>query len=228
MLIVVQNDAEVPIGRYGELLASSGIDWQTIRLYEDEPLPKLADVAAMIVLGGAMGVHDLQEYPFLKVALAAIREAVDRSLPFLGICLGGQLLAAVLGAQVSTNCCGEKGTLAVELTEKGRQDPLLYRVPSPFTTFQWHNDSFALPPAAELLAASAACPHQAFRFGDNAYAVQFHPEVNPAIVELWSRETPATAGQAERFVAEFVARQQSYQQAADRMLHNFLRLSGLG
>jgi GMP synthase (glutamine-hydrolysing) len=148
-------------------------------------------------------------------------------VPFLGICLGGQLLADVLGAQVSANCCGEMGTLAVELTAQGRQDPLLTGVSSPFTTFQWHNDSFALPPAAELLAASAHCPHQAFRFGNNAYALQFHPEVNPAIVELWSRETPATAGLVGRFVSEFIDQQQSYQQAADRILHNFLKLSGL-
>jgi GMP synthase (glutamine-hydrolysing) len=227
MLIIIENDPQVPAGTYGETLASRGIPHRLVRCHAGEALPDPADCCAVIVLGGAMGVHDTPDYPFLADVKAFIRAVVARQVPFLGICLGGQLLAESLEGSVTSCCWGEQGTLPVALTPAGAVDPLFAGMPDPFTTFQWHNDCFTPPAGALLLAGSPACPHQAFRLGVNAYGLQFHPEVDASIVALWSRETPATAARSARFVADFTAAAADYGPASRLLLDNFLLLAGL-
>jgi len=174
-----------------------------------------------------MGVHDTAEYPFLARVTGFIGDVVAAGLPYLGICLGGQLLAHVLGAPVATGARGEKGTFTVTLTPEGEHDPLFAGIPSPFVTFQWHNDTFAIPVGATLLASSPACPHQAFRFGSRAWGLQFHPEVTREIVAAWVRWSPETAPLAGRFMEEFMAAEPAFRAASRRILGNFLRLSAL-
>lgn len=227
MLVIIQNDPDVPLGAFAGPLAEEGILHRTVRPCAGEALPPLSAVTAALVLGGAMGVHDEDRHPFLAEVKGFIRGCAAQAIPFLGICLGGQLLADALGARVTPNACGEKGTLTVRLSPEGRRDPLFTGVPEEFVTFQWHNDCFALPEGAVLLASSPACPGQAFRFGENAYGLQFHPEVDRAIVDLWARETRETAPVAERFLTDFVATQDDYRRASRLLLENFLRLSRL-
>ncbi|HEY5975254.1 MAG TPA: type 1 glutamine amidotransferase [Geobacteraceae bacterium] len=227
MLIIIENDPQVPPGIYGEIMASRGIPHRLVRCHAGEPLPDPVACRAVVVLGGAMGVHDTADYPFLADVKEFIRAVVARQIPFLGICLGGQLLAESLEGSVTSCCWGEQGTLPVTLTQAGVVDPLFAGIPDQFTTFQWHNDCFTPPAGALLLARSSACPHQAFRLGTNAYGLQFHPEVNEAIVALWSRETPATAAQSARYVADFTAAAADYDRAATHILDNFLSLAGL-
>ncbi|HEY6873181.1 MAG TPA: type 1 glutamine amidotransferase [Geobacteraceae bacterium] len=227
MLVVIQNDPEVPLGAFAGQVAEEGVPHRTVRPYAGESLPPLSGVTAALVLGGAMGVHDEDRHPFLAGVKGFVRECMARAIPFLGICLGGQLLADVLGAPVTPNACGERGSLTVRLSPEGRMDPLFAGVPEEFVTFQWHNDCFALPQGAVLLASSPACPGQAFRFGGNAYGLQFHPEVDRAIVRLWARETAETAPAAGRFLADFIVREDDYRRASRRLFDNFLQIARL-
>ena len=227
MLAIIQNDPEVPLGAFAGYLAEAGTRYATIHPYRGEELPPLKDLSAVIVLGGAMGVHDTDRHPFLVELKDFIRRCVAHDIPFLGICLGGQLLADVLGGEViSGSPFGEKGTLPVRLTAAGRADPLFEGVPEEFLTFQWHNDFFAIPAGAFLLAESAACPNQAFRYGEKAWGTQFHPEVDRAIVDCWARWDEKTAPFVGDYLAAFAAGEKAYRSASRRMLRNFVAFSG--
>ncbi|HLO25932.1 MAG TPA: type 1 glutamine amidotransferase [Geobacteraceae bacterium] len=228
MLVIIQNDPEVPLGVFADYLADAGTPYTTIPAYRGEPLPPAGEVSAVIVLGGAMGVHDGDRYPFLAALKGFIRECAALGIPYLGICLGGQLLADALGARVTSNACGEKGTLAVHLSPEGGGDPLFAGLPQEFISFQWHNDCFDLPAGAVQLASSRACPGQAFRFGNSVYGLQFHPEVDRTIVDCWARWSEETAPVADQFLAVFAAREEEYRSASRRLLRNFITLSGLG
>lgn len=227
MLLIVQNDPQVPPGAYAEYLGEMEIPFRLVRPFAGEELPPAGGVSAVIVLGGAMGVHDTAEHPFLIRVKGFIAETLDAGIPYLGICLGGQLLAHVLGASVTTGTNGEKGTLTVSLTPEGLRDPLFAGITSPFITFQWHNDTFAIPSGATRLASSAACPNQAFRAEERAWGLQFHPEVTREIVAAWVRWSPETAPLADRFVEEFLAAEPAFRAASRLILENFLRFSSL-
>lgn len=222
MLCIIQNDTEVPCGNLADLL--TGVPAMLCRPYAGEQLPAVGEISGMVVLGGAMGANDDAKHPFLSELKLLIHEVVVAGIPYLGICLGGQLLAAALGARVVSNRWEELGILAVHLTEAGQHDPLFAGVSAPFTTFQWHHDSFDLPDGATLLATSAVCPHQAFRVGANAWGLQFHPEVSEQIIRDWCAWDPITACQVERLVDSFAMQEPAYRHVAARMFTNFLGL----
>jgi GMP synthase-like glutamine amidotransferase len=172
------------------VLADSGVDVAVIRLDLSEPLPDLAGLGGLVVMGGPMGVHDVDDHPWLGSERELIREAVDNGTPVLGVCLGSQLLAAALGAEVTTGPIEEVGPGQVELTAEGRRDPVLgpeYHGLSGTAVpcVHWHRDTFTLPSGAVHLAATRAFPHQAFRFGDRAYGLQFHVEVDEQLARAW-------------------------------------------
>lgn len=220
MLHIIQNDPEVPPGNLTETLMTP---YCLHHPYRNEPLPKLQDISALIVLGGAMGANDDQRYPFLTDLKALIRAVVAARVPYLGICLGGQLLAAALGATVISNRWEEQGTLPVTLTESGQTDRLFSGITPTFSTFQWHHDSFDLPVHAELLALSSVCPHQAFRVGSNAWGVQFHPEVTTDIIGDWCAWSPDSAAQATQLLADFRHAEHTYATTAHTIWQNFVQ-----
>lgn len=222
MIYLLQLDGRVPPGLYGDHLRESGLPHRLLRLYEGEPLPDSGQAGALIVFGGYMGVHDEADYPFLKPLKGYLREAVEAEVPVLGICLGGQLLAEVLGGRVTTGFRGEKGLRPLELAPDAGRDPLFDGFPTIFEAFEWHNDSFDLPPEAIPLAYSAVCPGQAFRCR-NAWGLQFHPEVDHRIVSAWSAKVDPAGG----YAAAFAAGEGEHRAMAIRLLENFLRCAGV-
>lgn len=227
MLHIIQNDPEVPPGNITEGLDALGLLYVIHHPYDADPLPELRDVSALIVLGGAMCANDVAGHPFLYGLKLFIRQAVTAGVPYLGICLGGQLLAAALGAQVASNRWEELGSLPVALTAEGLRDPLFSGLPAEFDTFQWHHDSFDIPGGAVLLASSPVCPHQAFRIGPSAWGTQFHPEVTEDIIRAWCAWDPATSGRVDLLLADFRAIETSYTATAQGLLTNFLRIAGM-
>ena len=227
MLHIIQNDPQVPPGNITDRLEAGGLIHIVHHPYLGDPLPELRDVTALIVMGGAMSANDDAGHPFLAEVKLFIKQAVRRDIPYLGICLGGQLLAAALGAEVAANRWEELGTMKVTLTAAGKDDPLFTGIVDPFPTFQWHHDSFDLPGGATLLATSPACPHQAFRVGAHAWGTQFHPEVTEAIIRDWCAWDQATQQRAEELVQAFRSHERDYCRVAERLLDNFLTVANL-
>jgi GMP synthase (glutamine-hydrolysing) len=159
-----------------------GIDYAD--LYQPgaaEPDPARYD--GLIFMGGAMSVND--GLPHLEREARWVAQAVEAGRPVLGVCLGAQLIAKALGASVYRNPVKEIGWFEIELTGEGAADPLFAGVGPRETVFQWHGETFDLPPGARWLASSTACCHQAFRIGSSAYALQFHLEVTPEMIADW-------------------------------------------
>ena len=219
MLHIIQNDPDVPPGSITDHLP---IPYIVHHPYRDGLFPQLKNISAFIILGGAMGANDERKHPFLTDLKQLIRQVVEAGIPYLGVCLGGQLLAAALGAEVVASRWEEIGNFSSSLTDEGRSDLLFQGISPEFPTFQWHHDSFDIPAGGVLLASSDACPHQAFRVGDYAWGVQFHPEVTEAIIRCWSAWDNATAARTEVFVAGFKADNDKYRAMVRQMMRNFL------
>ena len=211
-VLVLQHIACEPPGVFEDVLLERGATLLRVELDEGEPLPpNLAGVDAIVAMGGPMSVNDEDDHPWLVAEKALIAEAVRGGTPFWGSCLGVQLLASSLGAQVVRGPLPEVGVLPVHATPAGLVDPVFAGLAWPRPTLQWHQDTFDLPEGATLLATSPAYPNQAFRVGDVAYGVQFHVEVDEAMADEWAR-VPAYiasadevlgAGGLDRLLAEF-------------------------
>lgn len=185
-ILVLQHVPFEPLGTLDPILRDAGFRIRYVN-FDRKPksLPSLKRYRGLIILGGPMNVDDTQRYPNLGVEVDLIREALDRDLHILGICLGAQLLAKSLGATVNAGRHKEIGWHDIELTEAGANDALLSSFARVQRIFQWHSDGFDLPSEAVLLAGSAVCPNQAFRYGEKAYGFQFHLEGDQPLIERW-------------------------------------------
>jgi len=187
-LLVLRHDRSVHLGCFEGILRDRDISFSC------SDLGDLLDLGAhdgILILGGPQSAND----PELAAELHFIRQALDAKTPVLGICLGAQLIAKALGAEVHRNPAEEIGWTAVYLTDAAAGDPIFGRLASPSTLFQWHNETFTLPPGAVSLAYSDKCRQQAFRLYDTAYGVQFHPEITPEMIIDWSADS-ANCGDA--------------------------------
>ncbi|MDD2897456.1 MAG: type 1 glutamine amidotransferase [Desulfuromonadaceae bacterium] len=224
MLHIIQNDPDVPPGN---ILHDCTIPYSVHHPYRGERLPEVGEISALIVMGGAMGANDDSRHPFLADLKSLIRTVVTDKIPYLGICLGGQLLAAALGGSVVSRRWEELGFLSVSLTRDGAADPLFDGISTEFTTFQWHHDSFDIPAGGVLLATSPDCPHQAFRFGDSAWGLQFHPEVTGQIIREWCGWDAATRLKADELVCMFEKHSDNYCTISRHLMGNFLLKAGM-
>jgi len=191
----VQPDDLDPVARLGDWLTGAGAVFDVVGPGE-RPLPATLDgYQGLVVLGGAMSALDDADHPWLADVRALLAHAVARRVPTLGVCLGGQLLAAATGGQLRRAPHGpEVGVLLVAKRDAAAADPLFADLPWTPDVLQFHVDEIALlPPGAELLASSPKYPNQAFRVGENAYGVQFHIETTPEVVASWARHAPDTA-----------------------------------
>lgn len=233
-LLVLQHIACEHPGVFTEVIAERGVEATAVELDEREPLPDWRDFDAVLAMGGPMGAGDDAEHPWLAQERRLVRDAVEAGRPFLGVCLGVQLLAAALGASVFTAERPEVGLLEVELTDEGRADPLFAGLDERLVSLQWHGDTFELPPGAVRLARSPAAENQAFRSGEAAYGVQFHLEVTAEMAREWAtipayRESLAdTLGEAagEDFMESVERRAGELHPPARRLFSNWLALAG--
>jgi len=183
--LVLQHIACEPPGVFEDVLRERGAELQRVELDEGEPLPEWREFDAIVAMGGPMSATDDAELPWLTAEKALIGEAVHAGVPFWGVCLGVQLLAASLGARVYSGPEPEVGLLPVTLTPEARDDPVFAAAPDDLVTLQWHGDTFDLPTGAVRLAGSPAYPNQAFRV-NRAYGVQFHLEVSGEMAREWA------------------------------------------
>jgi GMP synthase (glutamine-hydrolysing) len=169
-------------GPHRILDACGALHVRTVKPLAGQELPAHAEVAGAVVMGGPMNVDEVERFPALAAEREWLAEAVRRELPVLGICLGAQLLARALGAEVRPGEAPEIGFAPVEVDDPG--DPVLGGLAPSTDVLHWHGDVFDLPDGAQALASSARTEHQAFRFG-NAWGALFHPEADFALVEAW-------------------------------------------
>jgi GMP synthase (glutamine-hydrolysing) len=155
---------------------------KTVKPLAGQPLPAHKEVAGAVVMGGPMNVDEVERFPALAAERDWLAEAVERGMPVLGICLGAQLLARALGAEVRAGERPEIGFALVEVSDPG--DPVFGGLAPSSEVLHWHGDVFDLPAGAEHLASSERTACQAFRAG-NAWGVLFHPETDYALVEAW-------------------------------------------
>ena len=228
MVVFIKHiDIEGP-GTLGEFF-NNQTSWQTkiVELENGEILPSLDDCEAIISLGGPMNVYEEDKYPFLQEEDKLLKKAIKEEIPILGICLGAQILAKACGAKVKKAPRKEIGWYKVNLTEAAKQDMLFKSLPSQLEVFQWHQDTFEIPKGAQLIAESNTCTNQAFRFGRNAYGLQFHIEVTPQMVELWINKYTKKESQEfdpKDMLIESYKRKESFKRQADLIYFNFAKI----
>lgn len=180
--VILQHHPIEGPGSLTPWLATHASSTQIVRLYAGEECPAPEAVDLLLILGGPMSVNDEKEFPWLRKEKAFIRQVIDRQCPVLGICLGSQLIASALGAEVRPNPEKEIGWLSIEGIAASAALP--FTIPTT-TVFHWHGDTFDLPAGAILLARSVACAHQAFLYKEKVLALQFHLETTPELVKLF-------------------------------------------
>jgi GMP synthase-like glutamine amidotransferase len=194
-LLVLQHISCEPPGSYEDELLARGGELVRIEVDAGQRLPDWREFDGIVAMGGPMGAYEDDRLPWLADERRLIAEAVGSGVPFWGVCLGAQLLAASLGAHVARGPEPEIGVLEVQLTDEGGADPVFGLAPPTFRALQWHADTFDLPVGAVRLARSDAYENQAFRVG-RAYAVQFHIEIGGELAAEWG-EVPAYAQSLE-------------------------------
>ena len=207
-ILVFQHVPVEHPGVFCEFWRENGDEWRTVELDADQTIPDLTDFDLLVVMGGPMDVWQQDRYPWLGPEKAAIRYWVkDLGRPFLGVCLGHQLLASALGGTVRLMQQQEIGLAEVALTEAGRDDRLFAGFASSVETFQWHGAEISqLPDGADVLAANSSCSIQAFRYGPHAYGLQYHVEITTSTVGEWSAIPEYRAGLERMLGIDAVAR----------------------
>lgn len=216
-VLVVQHVPHERLGGFEEPLTRAGCALRPFNAADPKAAwPRPDELDAVVVMGGPQSVYRQAAYPFLKPELAFLKRVVAEGLPVLGVCLGAQLLAAVLGAKVAAAPQKEIGWYPVMREPGADGDVLCEPFGSTETVFQWHGDAFALPTGAVRLFSSPLCPEQGFRYRDRVYGLQFHLEVTEALVRAWMR-TPVNHTELKSLrgiIDPMAIRRQSSQHAA--------------
>jgi len=232
-LLVFQHAASEPLGVLDPMLRRWGFRIRYANFARDPALQlDLSRYNGLVVLGGPMNVDQSVAYPHLVTEIAAIREALRLKVPVLGICLGAQLLAAALGARVRPNPVREIGWYQLHPAPPAADDRLFRHFDGSQHVFQWHAYTFELPQGAVHLASTASCEHQAFRFGERAYGLQFHLEADEALVQRWLAvpayrdELEAVAGAAgvRRVLSDTHRHIPAALKLSERVFHEFIDL----
>ena len=208
------------LGSIENILVAKGCEISRTCMYQDQSLPSIHDIDALFVMGGPMGVHDDDQYPWLSLEKEFIESVLQREIPTMGVCLGAQLLAHVLGAKVKKNTYEEIGWFPVKRT-KGLQDHRVNGLPVQFDALHWHGDTFEIPDGSSNFIVSDGCANQAFVYGENVLGLQFHLEMLPSNVEAIYQECGNTekSGTYIQSLTEMLEPAEKFQQANNILEH---------
>jgi GMP synthase (glutamine-hydrolysing) len=227
-LLVVRNDPTDPPALLGEWWREVGVEVVELKADEGDAVPTALpdDVDGLVLLGGSMAAWEDDVAPWLPDERALVRDAVASGAPVLGVCLGGQVMTLALGGEVTRADVAEIGLVALALHETAADDELLSVVTDGTPVGQYHIDTMrTLPEGAVLLASSDDCAHQAWRLGERAWALQFHPEIDAAIMKDWvddDREAVHERGfDCDAVVSDFEARGDELVSAWRPFAHRF-------
>jgi GMP synthase-like glutamine amidotransferase len=188
-VLVIENYGNTGLGQVGAALAEVRAEIDCIRPYLGDALPdNAADHDAVAILGGGQNALADADYPYFPALLDLIRDFAARNKAVLGVCLGSQLIARAFGGVNQVGGATEFGWCGVSLTPEAKEDAVLGALPEKFPIFEWHDDTFSLPPGAVRLAGSSVAENQAFRLGRAVYGFQFHFEADRQLVRHWSTE----------------------------------------
>ena len=229
-ILVLQHARLEHPGVFRDFLTRDGHSWDAVELDEGESLPSLDGYDALWVMGGPMDVWQEDQHPWLRGEKALIREAVvDREMPFLGLCLGHQLLAEALGGAVGPSKLPEIGVLEVNLTD---HSDVFAGLPKTIECLQWHSAEITqMPEGARVLASSPACAVQAMAWKDHAYALQFHMEIEADTVTNWA-DIPEYADALDKAMGEGAVsrlkdacaeRMATFNASAERLYGNWMK-----
>ena len=238
ILFIKHVDIEGP-ETLGKFLEDKGFLLKIVDFGKKQKLPKnFRDIEAVVSLGGPMNVYEEDLYPFLKEENEFLKQVLNKEIPFLGICLGSQLLAKACGAKVRKSPEKEIGFGKVRLTTTGLQDSLFHNLKEEVQVYQWHEDMFEIPQNVsilaqrangQLLATSAGCPHQALNVGPSAYGLQFHVEITDKSIREWSqayfkRDDHGRDEKIKQMLEEYHDKEEEFQAVANQLFENFSKI----
>ena len=232
-LLIVKNSSREAHGLLARVLDEHDISYDVIDLEKGETFPSPLTYKALVVLGGPDSANDATNK--MQQELTQVRVALDAGLPYLGICLGLQVGVKVAGGAVVPGEQKEIGFInpfgqqyIVEVTEAGKQDPLLADLPASLKVFQLHGEVVELTPSMRLLATAPICPNQVVKIGNKAYGIQSHFELTDEMLKEWAEQDPdLTPIGYEKIKTDFAAIRNEYIDIGETLMHNFLRIAGL-
>jgi GMP synthase (glutamine-hydrolysing) len=225
-ILFVQHVKNEGPGNFMQVLHEQNVPFQILKTYSSVSFVLPADCRGVILLGGPMNVDDEPDYPFLAEEKAFIRELIRKDMPLLGICLGAQLIAQTAGGKVYQAEEKEFGWYGVEFTGDGERDPLFQGFPRSYEVFQWHEDTFSIPPQGKRLVTAEGCPNQGFKVGKQCYGIQFHLESDATMINGWlhSPMEDLSASRRVKIKEDTQLKEQECLVWGEQLLLNFLEL----
>ena len=211
------------IGNIEKWALENNFSLSCTKLYENSDFPETDSFDFLVVMGGPMNIYEEDKYPWLKDEKVFIKKAIETGIPVLGICLGSQLIADVLGAKVYKNSCKEIGWFPVEFTEEALKTGVFKDFPRKANFFHWHGDTFDIPENCTRIGSNEACKNQGFVYNDKVVALQFHPESNYASIKKLI-ENCEDELKDKKYIqsADFMLSQSEQFEQLEKILHKFL------
>jgi len=210
------------LGSIEAWLHNAGYEITSTRFYDSDELPNIQDIDLLVIMGGPMSVNDEQDYPWLEKEKTFIRNVIQTGKPVLGICLGAQLIANSMGAEVFPNSVKEIGWFPIQAAKK--ESNAVFQFPEEIVVFHWHGETFNLPNGAVQIAESKGCKNQAFQIGANVIGLQFHLEttLNSAQAIVENCRDDLVDGEYIQTEVEIISARQDRYKSINSLMENIL------